>query len=213
MSSNNPQHPQGVTKRKLYQSGNPIVQRLLDGLLQGIHELFFSVNPQRVLDVGCGIGHVMSTLRDAGARADFVAVELDADDAAIFRDRHPDVAIHTTALEKADLEPESFDLVMATEVLEHTVDPSIGLSTIARFSKGPLLLTVPWEPFFCLGNLLRGQNITRMGNDPEHFQHWTRRSFRRFVNDEGYTIQRDLARFPWQLVLAHKGQASGGETV
>ncbi len=196
MSLNNTVHPAGITKRKLYQSGNPVVQKLLNGLLSGIHELFFEIAPARVLDVGCGIGHVMSTLKEAGTKAEFTGVELDEGDAVIYRERHPDIPLYTIPLEQSDFEPESFDLVMATEVLEHTEDPSEALRVMARFTKGPLLLTVPWEPFFCLGNFLRGQNIARLGDDPEHLNHWTRRGFERFLRNEGFLIKKKTGPFP-----------------
>ena len=42
---------------------------------------------------------------------------------------------------------------------------------------GCVVVSVPREPVFCALNLARGKNVTRLGNDPEHINHWGRRGF------------------------------------
>ena len=70
-------------------------------------------------------------------------------------------------------------------------------------SKKPrrVILSVPHEPFFMLSNLARGKNVTRLGNDVEHINHWGRRSFRQLVETR-FSVQRQTSSYPWILALA-----------
>jgi hypothetical protein len=72
---------------------------------------------------------------------------------------------------------------------------------MARLRPRRLVLSVPHEPFFMLGNLARLKNVTRLGNDPEHVNHWSPRSFRRLI-DGRLDLLRVTTSFPWILALA-----------
>ena len=63
-------------------------------------------------------------------------------------------------LEEMPFGDEQFDLVVASEVLEHLYEPERFLERLCRLSRGPVLLTVPHEPWFRLCNLLRGRDAT-----------------------------------------------------
>ena len=43
------------------------------------------------------------------------------------------------------------------------------------------MLSVPYEPYFRIGNVLRGKHLGRLGNHPEHVQHWNLRTFETFL--------------------------------
>jgi hypothetical protein len=64
-----------------------------------------------------------------------------------------------------------------------------------------LLLSVPHEPFFMLSNLARLKNVARLGNDPEHVNHWGRGSFRRLLAPK-LDVLRLTTSYPWILALA-----------
>jgi hypothetical protein len=64
-----------------------------------------------------------------------------------------------------------------------------------------MLLTVPWEPWFRLMNLLRGRDITRLGNHPEHINQWSIRQFESLVAKYAY-IQKTQTVFPFMIVIA-----------
>lgn len=55
----------------------------------------------------------------------------------------------------------SFDIVICTEVLEHLEKPGAALKELKRVAKKFILITVPHEPWFCLGNLLVLKNVSR----------------------------------------------------
>jgi hypothetical protein len=55
---------------------------------------------------------------------------------------------------------------------------------------------VPWEPWFRLGNLGRGKNVRRLGNDPEHLHAFTPARLRRTL-DRSFDQVRVVRAFPW----------------
>ena len=50
---------------------------------------------------------------------------------------------------------------------------------------------------------MRGKNLGRWGNDPEHVNHWGRRSFARFIGAR-FEIVAMPQVFPWTMALARK---------
>src|SRR4030065_660295 len=67
------------------------------------------------------------------------------------------------------------------EVREHLDQPLDALRELNRVSRKYVLLSVPYEPWFRLGNLARGRHLSRFGNHPEHVNLWSRSGFSRFV--------------------------------
>jgi 2-polyprenyl-3-methyl-5-hydroxy-6-metoxy-1,4-benzoquinol methylase len=82
----------------------------------------------RVLDLGCGGGHNGALLKRAGAR-EVVGVERDAEAAKEARTRL-DVVVECDLdrLDPARLGDEPFDAVLASDVLEHLVEPEMVLA-------------------------------------------------------------------------------------
>ena len=76
---------------------------------------------------------------------------------------------------------------------------------LMRVTRQYCLLSVPHEPFFCIANFLRGKNLTRLGNDIEHVNHWGKVSFVRFLQDSGLVVRGIEMSFPWLIALAEIG--------
>ena len=83
----------------------------------------------RVLEIGSSVG---TLLRFLPAGADFVGLELDDDAVAFARARYPAATFLQLPIEEYEPEPETFDLVVATEVLEHLENPAEALRTAHR---------------------------------------------------------------------------------
>ena len=90
---------------------------------------------------------------------------------------------------------------MCTEVLEHLDEPRAALGELLRVARRAVLLTVPHEPLFRLGNLARGRYAARLGSTPGHRSTWGRRGFTRLVGEQA-EVERWRSLFPWQLVVA-----------
>jgi 2-polyprenyl-3-methyl-5-hydroxy-6-metoxy-1,4-benzoquinol methylase len=91
--------------------------------------------------------------------------------------------------------------VIGLEVLEHIPHPERALADIARVCRGTAILSVPREPIWRIGNMARGRYVGDLGNTPGHVNHWSARSFERFVATE-LTVHDTAKPLPWTMVRA-----------
>jgi ubiquinone/menaquinone biosynthesis C-methylase UbiE len=99
----------------------------------------------------------------------------------------------------------SFDAVTCLEVLEHLDDPAAAVREMARVARRAVVVSVPFEPFFRIGNVLRGKHLGRLGNHPEHVQHWNLRTFRTFLSGSVAEV-RIIVAFPWIIACCRPNQ-------
>ena len=173
-----------------YYARSPLPIRLIEQRrLAIIREMIGSGAGQRVAEVGSGGGHVLRM---------FPAARLTAIDVSeVFLDtaRKNLVGFDATfikgEIDKLDLPAASFDRIICTEVLEHTVDPKAILAAIARLLKpsGVAVITVPNDPLinrlkqvvkrtpvgWALGNRIE------WGGDIYHLHQWTPAEFERLL--------------------------------
>jgi hypothetical protein len=95
------------------------------------------------------------------------------------------------------------DLALCVEVLEHLDQPDLALERIAAASSDYVVVSVPWEPYFRLGNLLRGKYLTNWGNHPEHVQQFSPESLRDLLAQHLSSVGVDTC-FPWLIATARK---------
>ncbi|MGN6171241.1 MAG: class I SAM-dependent methyltransferase [Solirubrobacteraceae bacterium] len=133
------------------------------------------------LDLGCGDGRFTGLLAEAGAQPVGADVAL----AALRRARTacPDIEFVLTPIDAAlPLEDGAFDVVWASEVIEHVADTARWLSEVRRVLRpqGRLLLTTPNHPrlAIALGGLERYANPLS-----DHLHLYTRRSLRRLLEE------------------------------
>ncbi len=193
--------------KQKHESGNPIQQALLGRFKGEAVRLARRVAPSTVLEVGCGEGYMLEVLHDAGLGADLTGVDFSEPAIADARQRLGDCAtLEARDARELASDGRTFDMVVMLEVLEHIPDPAQMLPILEQLTERYLLLSVPWEPFFRGLNFLRGKHVGAWGNDPEHVNHWGRRSFMRFVQQR-FTILETPVVFPWTMVLAEKRSA------
>ena len=99
----------------------------------------------RVLDVGCGTGGTLAALRK---RVRVSGVEMDPEGVRFCQERGLTGVVKGRA-EALPFEPETFDVVMALDVIEHLDDDQLALLEFNRVLRkdGALLVTVPAYPF------------------------------------------------------------------
>jgi SAM-dependent methyltransferase len=96
------------------------------------------------LDLGCGTGTFTTMLADAGA----IAIGVEVAEAALRRARaaHPELDFRLTPLDgRLPFDDRAFDLVWASEVIEHVADTERWLAEVRRVlvPGGRLLITTP----------------------------------------------------------------------
>jgi len=191
--------PTGNTYDK-YGSTNPLEQRMMRNFLGSLDRMLDGLAPQRILEIGVGEGEVMRRVRQRFPGVSLVGLDLpDQALADHWREEHlPCMFGDATRLPFAD---DTFDLVLAIEVLEHVPGPHAALDELARVCCGQLVASVPFEPIWRAGNLARRRYVRDLGNTPGHVNHWTRWGFRRFVADR-FTVECVASPLPWTMVRA-----------
>mgnify|MGYP001355631844 CR=1 FL=1 len=178
---------------------NPVERAMVAGFTSALLDLLPDA-PERVLEVGCGEGGQLRKVAGRAPQARLFGFDLPSDDLAE-RWEGLEAAMATGSAEALPYPDSSFDLVLALEVLEHVPEPEAVLSEIARVGRGAVVLSVPWEPVWRLGNLARGRYVRDLGNTPGHIQHFGRGGFRRLV--ARHLDVREVRRpVPWTFVRA-----------
>src|SRR6266576_596786 len=133
---------------------NPIQRFLLALFYKFLLKEVRKINPESILDVGCGEGFTLSKLKEAGLRKKLEGVEYLDTAIALGKKERPDIHIKKGTIYDLPYKDNAFDLVLCTEVLEHLEEPEKALKELIRVSKRYMLLTVPNEPFFMMAQLV-----------------------------------------------------------
>jgi SAM-dependent methyltransferase len=177
-----------------YQVKNPVVAFLIQRFFHRIAGVLTAVAPESVLDAGCGEGELLRR----GVLTSVPTVSLDRSRQALaeIRTHTPGCRPVSGSVLELPFARASFDAVVCLEVLEHLEDPRAAVEELLRVARRAVVLSVPYEPWFRLGNLLRGKYLSGLGNHPEHIQHWNPRRFRHFLAAAGWEVG-VVEAFPW----------------
>lgn len=184
-----------VTIQEKYHAGNPVVRYLLKRFFGRIREAVHAAAPATVLDAGCGEGELIrrgvlpATLR-------VTSLDLRPEALALFRAHAGPRALVCGSVQALPFGDRSMDAVLCLEVLEHLERPELALEELARVARGTVILSVPHEPYFQAGNLVRGKYLSSWGNHPEHVQHWNPASFAALLRPV-FAEVRVVEAFPW----------------
>lgn len=109
--------------------------------IQRLHELYPLDSGVKILDVGCGQGPALRHFHNAGAQA--VGITLNQTDVDVCCSQGFDVRRMDQSF--LDFEPNSFDIIWARHVIEHSVMPLFTLHEFFRVLKpaGMLYMEVP----------------------------------------------------------------------
>ena len=194
--------PAGNTYDK-FNTNNPVARKLMDGFMAAFHDLIGRTQgASSVLEVGCGEGHMQQALMRYPF-AERIAFDIDAPIVAEARRIAPESRYLVADGQSLPFPDGRFDVVMATEVLEHVPDPARALAEMRRVSRRYVLVSVPREPLWRGLNLLRGKYVSAGGNPPGHVNHWSAGGFERFVG-AALTVAEVRQPLPWTMILAER---------
>jgi SAM-dependent methyltransferase len=185
---------------KKYSSRNPIVQRLIWRWLR-ILRLAVSQPRGILVDVGVGEGLALRRIIPQGCYA--VGVEYRSDKLRVARQNIESLVAVVADAGMVPMRDAAADVATCIEVLEHLVMPEPAVEELARITSGACLVSVPWEPWFRLGNLGRGKNLKRIGNDIEHVQQFTPRRLERLLVQYFDSVE-IVPVFPWLVGVARR---------
>jgi 2-polyprenyl-3-methyl-5-hydroxy-6-metoxy-1,4-benzoquinol methylase len=187
-----------------YISRNPIIRSLLNNFMARIGQVLTKIQAIdfRGLDVGCGEGHLLAYLYEHQLVSDMVAIDLDQRKLDYAQRHYPFCRYQLGNIQELEFDCNTFDFVLSTEVFEHLPDPARALEELERVAKpaAHIIISVPFEPFFHWGNLVRGKYWHRGGRTPDHLNFWHRHEFQSFLSSrviirESYSV----STFPWIL--------------
>jgi SAM-dependent methyltransferase len=172
-------------KQEKYHDPNPVVGFVIRRFFERIRGVLAGLRPESVLDAGCGEGEMLRRhVIPVGVRT-------------VLLDRNPDTAARVLgSVDSLPFASHSFDVVTCLEVLEHLKDPARAVRELARVGRRAVVVSVPYEPWFRVGNVLRGKHLSGLGNHPEHVQHWNLRSFEKFLGTVVPQVE-IIEAFPW----------------
>jgi 2-polyprenyl-3-methyl-5-hydroxy-6-metoxy-1,4-benzoquinol methylase len=180
-----------------------------------------SLRPCSILEFGCGQGLILQNLHDRAA----IGVEIDEREAAIAREKGLDVRVGHAGRYDAGCK---FDVVIASEVIEHMLQPQSLLDNAAHHLRpgGKLLLTTPngygyyelserhLNPRYQIrsNNVLRralGKTPYKRGDGADHCQWFTMRRLLKMTRNAGFSlIEQENSDFitgsEWDIQLASK---------
>jgi SAM-dependent methyltransferase len=181
-----------------YTSGNLVVSKLITRLLRRVAAVAGETDGTWV-DVGIGEGLALEAMQVRAGT--LVGVEFRQDKLERALGRLPTARGVRADAGMLPLFDRSADVVTCLEVLEHLTVPERAVEELARICRGRCVASVPWEPYFRLGNLCRGKDIKRLGNNPEHVQQFGPSSLHRLLC-EGFGDVAVHRCFPWLIAVA-----------
>lgn len=187
-----------------YGGGNVAIRFLTNRFLAALDEMLDGVAAEgpitRVLEVGCGEGEIAERLRRRFPDAEVTGLDLpDAGLRAQWQARDQSVGFLHGDAHSLPFADDTFDLVVAVEVCEHLTDPDAGLAELARVGRRHLVLSVPREPLFRMGNFFTGRHVKDLGNTPGHLNHWSSPGFLRFVSAVA-ALAEVRKPLPWTMI-------------
>lgn len=193
-----------TTGPKAYQFDSALPSHMHEVFVPAILSRLRDLQPQRVLDLGCGNGSLCRLINDAG----FEVEGCEPSQAGIqqARSAHPDLQFTCTSI--YDEPPAEwmgrFDVIVSTEVIEHLYDPSAMPRLASRLLKpgGVILVTTPYHGY--LKNLV----LSLLNKwDPHfsplwlhgHIKFWSRKTLTQLFQEEGmqFVSFKGLGRLPW----------------
>ena len=190
------------------------------GYLWGhIISLCASLRARRVVDIGCGNGALCRELASRGYEV--VGCEPSAEGLRFAQDAAPQLVFHELGVDDdpSVIGNQSFDVAIATEVIEHLVRPF----NLPHFAKqllrpgGHLIISTPYHGY--LKNLILA--LTNRWDahlnpfwDGGHIKFWSYKTLSQLLNESGFRIVRFIGAgrlpFLWKsmIVVAQKAEAS-----
>ena len=203
-----------------HQYGSAKAQHTEAYLWRHITSLCAELRARRVVDIGCGNGALCHELARRGYEV--VGCEPIAEGLRFARDAAPQLVYHQLGVDDdpSPIGTESFDVAIATEVIEHLARPR----NLPRFAKqllrpgGHMVISTPYHGY--LKNLILA--LTNRWDahlnpfwDGGHIKFWSCKTLSQLLNETGFRVVRFIGAgrlpFLWKsiIVVAQKPKASG----
>ncbi len=203
-----------------YQYGSAEASHTEAYLWRHIISLCAELGARRVVDIGCGNGALCRELASRGYEV--AGCEPSADGVRLAKNSAPELLFHQLGVDDdpSAVGNASFDVAIATEVIEHLVRPR----NLPRFAKqvlrpgGHLLISTPYHGY--VKNLVLAlsnkwdSHLTPLW-DGGHIKLWSRKTLSQLLNEGGFRVVRFIGAgrlpFLWKsmIIVAQKPEEPG----
>jgi len=152
---------------ELYNSDNFLVRYVHRNRLDNIVKTMPKQDNLKVLDAGCGEGHLLELLENKNKNNSYYGIDLTSEALARAKERCPNMTFIQADLSKIDIEDNFFDFIVCTETLEHVDTYQEVINEFKRILKpgGYLVITFPNEFWWTVSRFLLGRRPIRV---PDH---------------------------------------------
>lgn len=169
-----------ITEYRKYTSKNPLIRLVISKFTNDILKQMKTIKPPiKIIDLGCGDGFLLKKIRKRFP--DTVGFDISKDTLNFSRKLNPTADLIQGDIYHLPFKENTFGLSVILNVLEHLEQPEKALSEMRGVSKRYCLISVPYEPFFRLSNVMRLKYMANFGNYPYHLNHWGKSSFRKLL--------------------------------
>lgn len=166
-----------------YNTNNIIEKRIMNNFFKKCQLVLNEIKPdtKMILEAGCGEGSFTHFIYEQfGKQATIEAFDISAKCIKKAKRQCPKVKFATGSVYEMR-QNGVYDLVVASEVLEHMDNPECAIDALVRASSRYIFITVPNEPLWRILNMARGKYWKRLGNTPGHIQHWNKKTIAKIV--------------------------------
>jgi len=166
-----------------YTEASVLVRWVTQNRLQRIRRMIDAIPSDRILEVGCGGGHILRMFPENELTGVDVSGEMIAKASRNLRGL--DVTLRRGELHEVDLPPKRLDRIICSEVLEHVVDPASVIAEMAKLLApgGRIVITIPNDRWIdAIKAMIRKSGLSHIppfrriswGGDHYHLHAWTR---------------------------------------
>ena len=165
----------------LYSCKNPLVRFVHVGRLDAIVGQIPKKNGLRILDAGCGEGHLLERLHNKYPDQQYYGADITDVALEQARGRCPFAELSRTNLMQTGFPDEFFDVVTCTEVIEHIYEYAEVIKELKRIIKreGRLIMTFPNEVLWTISRFFLGRRPIKV---PDHVNAFNPRRMNYIVN-------------------------------
>jgi 2-polyprenyl-3-methyl-5-hydroxy-6-metoxy-1,4-benzoquinol methylase len=146
-----------------------------------------NLNDKLLLDAGCGTG--LFTKRAIERGADVTSIDIAVKLVELTKKKNPATNAIEASLLKLPFDDNTFDYVMSSDVIEHTLNPYDATKELIRVLKpgGKICITVPNRSFWYFSVLIA--NLLKI-RDYQGYENWVHyKEFRKFLTQNNIQIE------------------------
>lgn len=165
---------------KLYNSKNPLIRFVLHNRLKAILHNLPPGNNLKILDAGCGEGHLLQKIYSKNKNNDYYGIDISTIALKKAKERCRFAKFKKMNMLKISFPADYFDVVICSDALEHISDYKKAFAELKKTLKnsGYLIITFPNETIWTLCRFLLGRRPVKL---PDHINSFKPSQIRSFI--------------------------------